>query len=142
MTSVHVWFGYLLLGLMGLKLRAVWWLLRHSFPRRFGRRRLLVEKVAAWSLPVIYGMIVVTGVMMDQRLGAARSHDAVPGSAPLVQRGRPARHRVAPDPVPASRAADRMARRSALGAAKTLALSGLARRLSRLARRRGRSSTG
>jgi hypothetical protein len=69
MTDLHTWFGYLLLGLTGVKLWAVWWLLRHWFPRRFGRRRLLFEKVAAWSLPLIYGIILVTGVMLDENLG-------------------------------------------------------------------------
>ena len=74
---LHAWFGYLLLGLTGLKLWAVWWLLCHWFPRRFGRRRLLAEKIAAWSLPLVYGVILVTGIMLDQRLEPARSHDAV-----------------------------------------------------------------
>jgi hypothetical protein len=69
LTGTHVWFGYLLLGLTGVKLWAVWWLLRHWFPRRFGQRRLLIEKVAAWSLPLIYGVILVTGTALDQRPG-------------------------------------------------------------------------
>jgi hypothetical protein len=69
LTGSHVWFGYLLLGLTGWKLWAVWWLLSHWFPRRFGRRRLLFEKLAAWSLPVIYGVVLVTGVALDERLG-------------------------------------------------------------------------
>jgi hypothetical protein len=77
LTDVHVWFGYLLLGLTGLKLWAVWWLLYHWFPRRFGRQRLLFEKMAAWSLPVVYGVILVTGVALDQRLGLSRNHDAI-----------------------------------------------------------------
>lgn len=29
LTDRHAWFGYLLLGLTGVKLWAVWWLLRH-----------------------------------------------------------------------------------------------------------------
>jgi hypothetical protein len=69
LTGTHVWWGYLLLGLTGWKLWAVWWLLQHWFPRRFGRRRLIAEKVAAWSLPLIYGAILVTGVALDERLG-------------------------------------------------------------------------
>jgi len=69
LTGTHVWFGYLLLGLTGLKLWAVWWLLQHWFPRRFGRRRLLLEKLAAWSLPLIYGVVLVTGVALDEHLG-------------------------------------------------------------------------
>jgi hypothetical protein len=69
LTDTHVWFGYLLLGLTGLKLWAVWWLLYHWFPRRFGRRRLVFEKLAAWSLPVIYGTVLVTGIALDERLG-------------------------------------------------------------------------
>src|SRR4051812_7508063 len=77
LTDTHVWFGYLLLGLTGWKLWAVWWLLSHWFPRRFGRRRLLFEKIAAWSLPAVYGVILVTGVMLDQRLGPFRYHDAI-----------------------------------------------------------------
>jgi hypothetical protein len=77
MTDVHVWFGYLLLGLIGVKLWAVWWLLRTWFPRRFGRRRLLFEKVAAWSLPVVYGVILVTGVALDQRLGLVWGRELV-----------------------------------------------------------------
>jgi hypothetical protein len=76
-TDAHVWFGYLLLGLTWLKLWAVWWLLRHWFPRRFGRRRLLLEKVAAWSLPLVYGVILLTGIMLDQRLGLVWGRDAV-----------------------------------------------------------------
>jgi len=75
MTDVHVWFGYLLLGLTGVKLWAVWWLLRHWFPRRFGRQRLLFEKSAAWSLPVVYGVILVTGIALDQRFGLAWGRD-------------------------------------------------------------------
>jgi hypothetical protein len=77
MTDLHVWFGYLLLGMTGVKLWAVWWLLRHWFPRRLGRRRMLFEKIAAWSLPVIYGIILVTGVALDQRLGLAWRRDTV-----------------------------------------------------------------
>jgi hypothetical protein len=77
MTDVHVWFGYVLLGLAWVKLWAVWWLLRHWFPRRFGRRRLVLEKAAAWSLPLIYGIILLTGVMLDQRLGLIWQRDAV-----------------------------------------------------------------
>jgi hypothetical protein len=76
-TDLHTWFGYLLLGLTGVKLWAVWWLLRHWFPRRFRRRRLLFEKVAAWSLPLIYGVILVTGVMLDENLGLVRGRDTV-----------------------------------------------------------------
>jgi len=75
--DLHVWFGYLLLGLTGVKLWAVWWLLRHWLPRRFGRRRLLVEKVAAWSLPLVYGVILVTGVVLDPQLGLVWRRDAV-----------------------------------------------------------------
>jgi hypothetical protein len=77
MTDLHTWFGYLLLGLTGVKLWAVWWLLRHWFPRRFGRRRLLFEKVAAWSLPLIYGVILLTGVMLDENLGLVWGRDTV-----------------------------------------------------------------
>jgi hypothetical protein len=77
LTDSHVWFGYLLLGLTWLKLWAVWWLLRHWFPRRFGRRRLVLEKVAAWSLPLIYGVILLTGIMLDQRLGLVWGHDTI-----------------------------------------------------------------
>ena len=77
MTWLHVWFGYWLLGLTGVKLWAVWWLLRRRFPTRFGQRRLRFEKVMAWSLPVVYGVVLATGIAMDQRFVAARWHDTV-----------------------------------------------------------------
>ena len=77
LTDLHAWFGYLLLGLTGVKLWAVWWLLRHWFPCRFGRQRLLFERVAAWSLPLIYGIILVTGIALDQRLGLAWRRDTL-----------------------------------------------------------------
>ena len=75
LTDSHVWFGYLLIGLTGIKLWAVWWLLRHWFRQRFGHRRLLFEKVAAWSLPLVYGVVLFTGVALDQRLGLASGRD-------------------------------------------------------------------
>ena len=37
----------------------------------------MFEKSAAWSLPVIYGVILLTGVMLDQRLGLVWQRDAV-----------------------------------------------------------------
>ena len=40
-------------------------------------RRLLFEKVAAWSLPLIYGVILLTGVMLDENLGLIWGRDAV-----------------------------------------------------------------
>jgi hypothetical protein len=76
-TWLHVWFGYWLLGLTGVKLWAVWWLLRRWFPRRYGRQRLLFEKVMAWSLPLIYGVVLATGIVLDQRFVTARWHDTV-----------------------------------------------------------------
>ncbi|HYU21342.1 MAG TPA: hypothetical protein VEQ11_21880 [Chloroflexota bacterium] len=68
-TDLHVQAGYVLLGLVGAKIGLVWWLLRNWFPRRFGPARLVLEKVAAWALPLVYGSILLTGVALDQRLG-------------------------------------------------------------------------
>lgn len=70
-TDGHVWIGYLLVGLTLVKLGAVWWLLRLWAPRRLGRARLIFEKLMAWSLPLVYGMVLLTGVALDQRFGLA-----------------------------------------------------------------------
>lgn len=77
LTDVHVELGYVLLALTGVKLWAVWWLLRHWFPRRLGQTRLLLEKVAAWSLPIVYGVILASGVVLDQRFAVQWGRDVL-----------------------------------------------------------------
>src|SRR5581483_9828214 len=77
LAAGHVWLGYLLLALTALKLWAVWWLLRARFPRRFGRWRLRLEKLAAWSLPMVYAVVLLSGAALDQRLGLGAGRAAV-----------------------------------------------------------------